>query len=189
MKLFEKLISPHLDGLFRLAYFFTNDRDEAEDLLQDVLFKLYKRQVKLAEIESLKPWLGKVLFNYYVDQKRRNAHSPLHLLSDTRNDDDTLGEMPSERTGPESFTAREYERTRLMAAFERLSPDHQIVLQLHDVEGHTLIELEEILGVSLGTLKSRLHRARNGLRNILLEGSKNELKSNTDKHHMQPGSA
>jgi RNA polymerase sigma-70 factor (ECF subfamily) len=159
---FESLLRPHLEYLHRLAWRFTGSVADAEDLVQDLLLKLYPRRRELAAVEKLRPWLAKVLYRQYVDLVRQRARSPSAGLADGAEEE--LEALPAEEAGPEQHAERGEWRERILAALAQLSPEQRAVVVMHDIEGYVLEELEGILQVPLGTLKSRLHRARQKLR-------------------------
>jgi RNA polymerase sigma factor (sigma-70 family) len=162
---FEELMRPQVEFLHRLAWRFTGSVADAEDLVQDLLLKLYPRCGKLAGIEQLRPWLAKVLYRQYVDFARRQARSPLSALAESAPDeDDPLDAVAAPEDGPDGHAERGEWRDRILAALSRLNPEQRALVVLHDVEGYSLEELEPILEAPLGTLKSRLHRARQRLR-------------------------
>ena len=165
---FEDLLRPQVEYLYRLAWRFTGSVADAEDLVQDLLLKLYPRTRELLDIERLRPWLAKVLYRQYIDFVRERARSPLvELAADSEGEDDPLDTLPALKDGPEDHAERSRLRERILAALERLSPEQRAVVTMHDVEGYSLEELETILETPLGTLKSRLHRARQRLRALL----------------------
>ena len=169
---FETLLRPHLDALYRLAYRLTGNPADAEDLVQDVLTKLYPQRAVLASIEQLRPWLARVLYRQFVDNGRRHARTPFASVQQTREceqrvSEDPLAGLPDPAPGPEEMAARQAGRVCLQHALDSLGAEHRLVLMLHDVEGYTLSELETMLEIPLGTLKSRLHRARRQLRDRL----------------------
>lgn len=159
---FEELVRPQVEFLHRLAWRFTGSAADAEDLVQDVLLKLYPRRAELAGIEQLRPWLAKVLYRQYVDFARRQARSP--LAARAPEEGDPLDAVAAPEDGPEGGAERGEWRDRILAALGRLNPEQRAVVVMHDVEGYSLEELEPILEAPLGTLKSRLHRARQRLR-------------------------
>lgn len=165
MNEFERLIEPHLYHLYQLAYRFCNNQSDAEDLVQDVVVKLLPRRGEMAQIEKLRPWLAKVLYRHFIDGYRQNLRSPLSLVS---SEEDPL-ERHSAPAGdsPECQTDAMLKQRRLQLALHTLNMDQRAVVLLHDVEGYTLPELEAILDSPVGTLKSRLNRARAQLREYL----------------------
>lgn len=164
---FEALVRPHVDHLYRVAYRFTGRREDAEDLVQDLLAKLYPRCGEMAQVELLRPWLTRVLYRQFVDQYRKRAR--MRLLGSGGEDDpgDPFDRMASDNPGPEEETASSLAQNRLQVALDQLNRDQRAVVALHDMEGYTLEEVSGMLEVPTGTLKSRLHRARARLREIL----------------------
>ncbi len=162
---FERLIRPQLQALYRRAYRLTGDRDEAEDLVQDLLASLYQKDIRLEEVEDLERWLLKSLYHQFIDRLRRAGRSPLGHAGDE--DPERLERMEDPAAGPELLTQQQLEIQRVQAALDALNPHFRAVLVLHDVEGFTLQELSPVLDAPLGTLKSRLHRARRALRHQL----------------------
>jgi RNA polymerase sigma-70 factor (ECF subfamily) len=162
---FEELMRPQMEFLHRLAWRFTGSVADAEDLVQDVLLKLYPRRDELAGIEQLRPWLAKVLYRQYVDCARRRARSPLSALAESAHDEgDPLDAVAAPEDGPDAHAERGEWRDHILAALGQLNPEQRAVVVMHDVEGYSLEELEPLLEAPLGTLKSRLHRARQRLR-------------------------
>ncbi|WP_303905350.1 RNA polymerase sigma factor [Thiohalomonas denitrificans] len=159
---FEGLLGPNLDHLYHLAYRFTGNRTDAEDLVQDLLVKLYPRRGELAAIEQLKPWLTRTLYHLFIDQRRQAGRTPVTEQSDP---DATAATDPA--TDPESATETTLQQRRIEGALKKLNPDQRALVALHDIEGYALPELERLLGTPIGTLKSRLHRARVRLREEL----------------------
>jgi RNA polymerase sigma-70 factor (ECF subfamily) len=161
---FEQLVQPHLKQLYRLAYRFTGQRDDAEDLVQDILLKLYPRLHEMQAIERLGPWLARVLYRHFVDRLRSKHRSPLQFIGD---DESILEKHVDERPGPEAKLRLAVFNDRLQYSLDRLNEDQRILVILHDVEGYTLNEIHTMYDVSIGTLKSRLSRARAKLRELL----------------------
>jgi RNA polymerase sigma factor (sigma-70 family) len=149
---FDQLLRPHVPSLYRTAYRYTGRREDAEDLVQDLLIKLYVRMPELTQVEDLRPWLIRSLHNAFVDRFRKAGRAP--ELVDV--DDEALQAADD----PEQDVLTLEQRRALDAAIARLSPEHRAVVVLHLVEGHSLAELSGILDVQVGTLKSRLHRAK-----------------------------
>lgn len=161
---FEALLEPHVGYLYRLAYRFCGDADDAEDLVQDLLAKLYAHPVELDKLDQLRPWLARVLYRMYVDRCRKTARSPVLQPGGEANDADQI-QHPG--PGPEGEAEAEAVQERLHRALQELNPDQRAVVVLHDVEGYTLSELQYVLDAPLGTLKSRLNRAHAHLRQRL----------------------
>src|SRR6266571_526644 len=165
---FEDLLRPQVEYLYRLAWRFTGSVADAEDLVQDVLIKLFPRTQELLGIEKLRPWLARGLYNHFVDPVRHQARSPtVEPAAAAEGDENPLDTLPTTKDGPEEQAERSGWRERILRALDRLNAEQRAVVTMHDVEGYSLEELETMLETPLGTLKSRLHRARQRLRALL----------------------
>jgi RNA polymerase sigma-70 factor (ECF subfamily) len=162
---FEALVRPHLDGLYRRAYRFTGHSQDAEDLVQELLLRLYRGPQDLRRIKELRPWLLRALHNLFVDQWRHRGRTPWGHLHPAPWDELLANE--AEGGNPEQDAHTVELRRQVLAALYRLSRKHRALLVLHDMEGRSLPELAELLHLPLGTLKSRLFRARRKLRAAL----------------------
>jgi len=166
---FSELIRPELERMYRLAYRLTGNQHDAQDLVQDVLLKLYPQRKKLIEVDLITPWIATVVYRQFVDNRRRYAAKRLHIVSDDAvsvDPDLAAAEQPS----TEELADAEFNIIRLESAVAQLSEDQRLIINLHDVEGYTISEIAEITGIPLGTLKSRRQRARERLQNLLDEG-------------------
>jgi RNA polymerase sigma-70 factor (ECF subfamily) len=161
---FEELLQPHLHQLYRLAYRFTGQRADAEDLVQDVVIKLYPRLQEIQKIEQLRPWLARTLYHHFVDRYRRKHRSLLRLVGDNKT---VLNEHKDETQDPEGDVEATLLQNRLQDALKQLNENQHALVIMHDVEGYTLNEIHTMYDVSIGTLKSRLSRARSRLRELL----------------------
>ncbi len=161
---FDKLLRPHLQHLYKLAYRFTRQQDDAEDLVQDLLLKLFPRLDEMRDIEKLSPWLSRILYRMYVDRYRSQQRSPLQLIDDEAS---FYSDKESEQPQPSEQLSSGQHAKQLQQALDQLNDDQRCLVILHDVEGYTLKEISELQDTALGTLKSRLNRARGKLRDIL----------------------
>jgi len=159
---FERLLRPHIEGLYRFAFRLCPSQNDAEELVQLLLTKLFPKIKQLQTIENLKPWLARSLYNLYIDifrkaQREAALFCAAPMNAETATTDDTPYEL-----------ADHAQKSQLISkALQRLNPDQRCVVLLHDSEGYTLKELELILDTPIGTLKSRLNRARTMLREWL----------------------
>ena len=168
---FEALLRPQLNYLYRISYRFTGNKADAEDLVQDLLVKLYPRQDELEKVTHLRPWLVRVLYRMFVDNERKQKRSPLRLVKKNpdidADTDDPVDQIAGTEPDPEQYTRAQILSEHIERALNQLGKDQRAVITLHDIEGYALTELETLLEVPMGTLKSRLHRARGKLRDIL----------------------
>ena len=164
---FERLVRPHFDRLYRLAWRLTGAKAEAEDLFQELLIKAFGKLDDLVEIDEPASWLCRVMYNLFIDEQRRFARRRLHTVEEGHLPGDGLEGMPGAED-PVRENERIEQLMRLDNALAQLSDEHRIVVLLHDTEGYKLTEIQELTGTPVGTVKSRLHRARARLREILL---------------------
>jgi RNA polymerase sigma-70 factor (ECF subfamily) len=163
---FDALVRPHLDRLYRLSFRLAGNKPEAEDLFQDVLTKIYPRLNDLVDIEEPGSWLCRIMYNHFIDNRRRYARQRLVVISEQGLPGQNI-EAIAGNLDPVVDSERLDNIMRLDAALSALSEEHRLVVLLHDSEGYKLNEIQEVTGVPVGTLKSRLHRARARLREIL----------------------
>jgi RNA polymerase sigma-70 factor (ECF subfamily) len=174
---FDLLMRGHVPTLYRYAYRWTRDVDQAEDLVQDALTRLYQEMPQLREIELLRPWAARVMYRIFVDTLRRSRRSPVSYVGRSGStgalleDEDEEIEAADSTWDPVALTEQSLQRERIAAAWARLHQLHRVVLSLHEIEGYSLDEVATIIEVPLGTAKSRLHRARKHLRELLSEGT------------------
>ena len=155
-----KLIEPQIPALRRYAYALVRDHDAADDLVQDCLERAVSRWYLRRDDGHLRAWLFTMLRNLYINsyhrQKRRGTRVPL---------DESI--MPS--VAPNQTD--QLEINDVLSALERLPGDHKSILLLIGVEDLSYEETARVLSVPVGTVMSRLSRARHGLR-ALLSGSR-----------------
>ena len=175
---FESLVGPFLPDLYRLAYRFTANSHDADDLIQNVLVKLYPRLEELRAIERLKPWLAKVLYREFVDSKRREKRwlKLVEPLESNELDREYQAVMESTALAPEYLYGQAEQWNTISLALNTLKSDQKTLITMHDIEGYTIPELTGILDLPAGTIKSRLHRARARLRDSLEREPEEPLK-------------
>jgi RNA polymerase sigma-70 factor (ECF subfamily) len=149
----------HLPELLRVATRLAHGRGEAEDLVQETFLQAWRSFDDFAPGTNCRAWLYKILF--LVSRSRWRKAGRVHLVT---LDDAPEAALAAESTLPD-FIGREHVR----AAFESLSEEHRLVLQLADVEGLRYREVAEALDIPIGTVMSRLNRARATLRRRLTE--------------------
>lgn len=163
---FEQLLRPHMERLYRLAFRLAGNKAEAEDLFQDVLTKTYVRLDDLIEIDEPGPWLSRVMYNHFIDNRRKYSRQRLVIVEESRLPGNSVESLPG-GSNPELDAESADNIIRLEAALAQLSDDHRRLVLLHDTEGYKLSEIQQLTGDPIGTIKSRLHRARAHLRELL----------------------
>jgi RNA polymerase sigma-70 factor (ECF subfamily) len=159
---FDALVRPEIPSLYASAYRLLGNRADAEDLVQEVLIKLYPRTSELLDLRAARPWLLKVLYRQFIDFTRQRSRQPR-----TVDDEELIAAVPDQTAGPAQQAADADIAARVVAALAQLPPDHRAVVVLHMIDGHTMEELTTVFDVPLGTIKSRLHRAKATLKRSL----------------------
>lgn len=154
-----------------MAYRWTQNRDDTEDLVQETLTKLVRRVDDMERVEKLGPWLVKVQYRCFVDLYRKRSRSPSGEGGVWRADTDLLDERIDTLPGGSDDIRRLELQRDLVRAMEGLSGEQRDVILLHDAEGYSATEVASILDISAGTVKSRLYRARAHLKNFLGDGT------------------
>ena len=161
---YEQFISPYVNHLFGLACRFSQNREDAEDITQDLLIKLFTQQHKLFALENPRPYLCRAVYNQYVDYMRRQGK---HL--NAVDVDVELQATNAASSSPETSAELDITIDTLNNALGKLSADHRAIIVLHDMEGFTYDEISELLKIATGTAKSRQHRARATLKTKLVK--------------------
>ncbi|MDR2453463.1 MAG: sigma-70 family RNA polymerase sigma factor [Bifidobacteriaceae bacterium] len=150
----SELAERHYPHVYRVAYRLTGNPADAEDLAQETFCRVFRSVGAYQAGGSFEAWLGRIATNLFLDAKRREARVRLEAL------DDAAAQVASPEAGPERLALALRANAEVAAALQRLSPDLRQALLMCDVEGRSYKEIAERLGVALGTVRSRLHRAR-----------------------------
>ena len=160
---FKRLIEPHLSALYSSAFRLTGKQAEAEDLLQETLLKAYKGLDLLLDERNPAGWAYTILKNTFLNTSKRNLRVPRPL-----NDPEYVNRMPSLDEKNQSADGL---GDKLQQALEQLPEEMRLILIAREVEGLSYQEIAEIHGLSLGTVKSRINRGREKLRELYLKKS------------------
>ena len=168
-KEFERLIRPHVPVFYRSAYRWTGDTERAEDLVQELLVRLFPKLAELRTIDQVRPWAMRVMYRIFVDQVRREQSSPVTFGHQPSADDEDGAEfsLADPQGDAASMVERQLTQERILSVWGNLPEEHRVVLSMHDIEGYSLVDISQITDTPLGTLKSRLHRGRAKLRELL----------------------
>lgn len=146
----------------------TGQKAEAEDLFQELLIKAYGKLDDLVKIDEPGSWLSRVMYNLFIDERRRFARRRMHTVEEGALSGDGLEGLAGTED-PVRDNERIEKMQQLDQALSKLSDEHRLIVLLHDTEGYKLTEIQELIGIPVGTVKSRLHRARARLREILTQ--------------------
>tara|TARA_R110002096_G_scaffold29497_12_gene88783 strand:+ start:21991 stop:22533 length:543 start_codon:yes stop_codon:yes gene_type:complete len=163
---FETLVRPHFERLYRLAWRLAGQKAEAEDLFQELLIKAYGKLDDLVRIDEPGSWLARMMYNLFIDERRRFARHRMRTVDEGALSDDGIAGFPA--SDDPVHDQQRLERIKMLdKALAQLSDEHRVIVLLHDTEGYKLTEIQKLMGIPVGTVKSRLHRARARLREIL----------------------
>ncbi len=167
---FEQLALEHLEAVYRLALQLARHPDEASDLVQETYLKALRVAGRFEERGGgIRPWLFKILHNVFYTRLAKDKRAPLSV--------DELHGASTDEPGPDepgpawdlSTLDWEHVDDRIKTAIEDLRPEYRTVLLLWAVEGLKYREIAEVQGIPIGTVMSRLHRARSTLVDQLAE--------------------
>ncbi len=169
-KRFEVLALPHLDAVYRMAMRLTSDATEAEDLAQEAYYRAY-RAFESFELRDygIKPWLLRILHNVFFTAKGKQRREP--TLLDDVDFDHFADELPGTAEEPLTADLLDWDQfdQELKAAVETLPVDYRVVLLLWAIEELSYKEIAEVCSCPVGTVMSRLYRARQMLGQGLLD--------------------
>jgi RNA polymerase sigma-70 factor (ECF subfamily) len=159
----------HLDPLYRGALRLTRDPDRAQDLVQDTYARALRYQHSYKPGTNMKAWLFAIMRNLFWDRLPKTQRESVSLddISDFTLFDSLRDELTNE--GPEASVLDGIAAQEVVKAIDRLNPLHREIVMLVDVEGFAYKDAAEILGVPIGTVMSRLHRARQQLQRDLFD--------------------
>jgi RNA polymerase sigma-70 factor, ECF subfamily len=163
---FEELTNEHKDAVYRQMLRVCGNHADAEDVLMEALLKAYKSLGQLRDAGSFRAWLGQIARRLCWQLREREALAPLLQLS-VMEDEGT--ELESKAEPPDLELARREMKAILWQAIGELPQDAREVYVLRDIEETSGEEVERQLGITLAAMKSRLHRARQGVRERLDE--------------------
>jgi RNA polymerase sigma-70 factor (ECF subfamily) len=159
---FERLISPRLDRLLRLALSIVTDEPDARDVVQDACLQAWRQLPRLRDRDRFEAWLWRITAN--ASRSRLRSRRRL-TVREVAVDGLPVESEPVEQ-GP-VFTDRVITDEAIRRAFARLDPDRRTILVLHHVEERSVSDIAVLLGIPEGTAKSRLHVARQALARAL----------------------
>ncbi|WHH59938.1 sigma-70 family RNA polymerase sigma factor [Petroclostridium sp. X23] len=171
MAAFEQLIENYQKKVFNIAYRILGNPDDASDMAQEVFLKVYKSISNFKEESSLSTWIYRIATNVCLDEVRKRKKAAVVSINSTiqLEDGEINVQMEDEGPGPDQLVEEKELREEVRKAIESLNDEHKVAIILRDINGFSYEEISNILQCSLGTVKSRINRARNALKNILLK--------------------
>ena len=161
---FNDLVECYQDHLFGLVARMVPDRDQASDAVQEAFFSAY-RNMRSFRGGSVRSWLSRIAINAAMDQQRLRKRRPSQPYPEL---EDEAWQPPAGPEADPERTAMHTERGRvLQAALAAITPDQRHAIVMFDVEGYDYAEIAARMEISVGTVKSRIHRGRMALRTAL----------------------
>ncbi len=172
-QLFEKEFFPHMDALYNFAFHLTYDEDDANDLVQETYMKAYRFANSYVEGTNAKAWLFKILKNAFINEYRKKSKQPNKVDYEEivsyhdQEDAQLVGTLDLREEIFQDMLGDEVTK-----AINTLPVDFRTVILLCDIEGFTYEEIAKIIDIPIGTVRSRLHRARQMLKELLEDYAK-----------------
>ncbi len=169
---FEQLIARYESRVFTIAYRYTGNYADASDLAQEAFIRVYRSISSFRGDSSLLTWLTRVVTNVCKDELRRRAKQKIVSIEEMAEKGQVSEAEPRQKPLEEEVLAKEWQE-EVQQILGSLTHEHRVVIVMRDVQGYSYEEIAGFLECSLGTVKSRLNRARQILKNKLL--TRNEL--------------
>lgn len=161
---FEREAIPHMDALYNFALKMTGDSDYADDLVQETFMRAFRFWDKFEKGTNCKAWLFKIMKNTYINDYRKKSKSPVKI--DYEDVENFYENIKASNTNDAHLEKDIYDNLlddELSRAISSLPEDFRTVIILCDIEGFTYEEIADFVDAPIGTVRSRLHRARKTL--------------------------
>lgn len=167
MKAYEEIISLYEKKVFSVIYYMVKNENELEDIAQEVFIKIYKNLKNFKEESSLYTWIYRITINVCLDEIKRRK-KVVYLDEEIETEDGEIRmQLADDSKGPSEIAEDKDLKQRLEACIRKLPEDQRIMIILRDIKGFTYMEIAEMLKMNLGTVKSKISRARAMLKEIL----------------------
>ena len=174
MPSWDDLVRQHADRVYRLAYRLSGNQHDAEDLTQETFIRVF-RSVQNYQPGTFEGWLHRITTNLFLDMVRRRSRIRMEALPED------YDRVPADEPNPEQIYHDSRLGADLQAALDSLPPEFRAAVVLCDIEGLSYEEIGATLGVKLGTVRSRIHRGRQALRDFLAtQAAQSDVSANSD---------
>ena len=158
-EVYNKIVSRYRGRLYSFVFRFVNDRETAEDIVQETFLRAFRKRREYRAIANFSTWLFTIAGNLAKSELRRRKRWRFFSLH--KDDDSETGfELPDESYLPDRMTESSITDTQIQEAIQSLPANYRQVVLLRDVEGMSYQEIAEIIRSPVGTVKSRVNRAR-----------------------------
>jgi RNA polymerase sigma-70 factor, ECF subfamily len=163
---FEKLLLSYEKKIFNIAYRISGNREDAYDIAQEVCIKIFKNINSFMGNSSFGTWVYRITSNVCIDEMRKKKKTKSLTIFSNFNDE---FEVPVQDKGklPDEIIENKEMAELIKDCISQLPPEHKMIIILRDINGYSYEEISTILAINLGTVKSRLSRARNLLKDKL----------------------
>jgi RNA polymerase sigma-70 factor (ECF subfamily) len=168
---FESMVRTYEKSLFQFAFRLCGNHHEAQDLLQESLYRAYKSFSRFEAGTAFDRWLYQIIHNLFIDHYRKKKRRPLLASIDEplhHLESEKPIELPDWSTNPESEAVRSELGRQIQLGLDELPPEYRTAVILCDIQGLSYEEISQVLNCSIGTVRSRIHRGRKTLRRLLL---------------------
>ena len=163
---FEQLVQPHEKMMYALAYRMCQNTEDAKDCLQDSMLRIFKALPNFRGDSALSTWFYRIVANTCLDSHRRKKVRRAESLEALNE----AGWNPTDSApGPQQMAENASLKAALSRGIQNLPPEIRSAVVLRDVQGFSYEEISEVLEINIGTVKSRISRGREKLRNFLLQ--------------------
>jgi len=167
---FGELVERYQNRLLNFIYRTTGDRERAEDLVQETFIRVYRHLHRFDQTKKFSTWIYTISSNLAKNELRNRSRNPLVLfqtLMKNRQADERPLEWEDNTYRPDDLFRKRHLKSQVDAAVDQLPEHHRTVFILREMEGKTYEEIADITATNLGTVKSRLNRARNNFAQLI----------------------
>jgi RNA polymerase sigma-70 factor, ECF subfamily len=167
---FDELVERYQNRLLNFVYRTTGDRERAEDLVQETFIRVYRHLHRFDQSKKFSTWVYTIASNLAKNELRNRSRNPLILFQMFRKSDDAEQrplEWEDNTYRPDDLFRKRHLKSMVDSAVDQLPEHHRTVFMLREMEGKTYEEIADITGANLGTVKSRLNRARNSFAQLI----------------------
>jgi RNA polymerase sigma-70 factor, ECF subfamily len=170
---YDELVRVYSASIYHVAYRMLGDGADASDVVQDIFLKVFRHIGGFKGESALKTWIFKIAFSEILNRlrwwKRRHRYATMSLDEPPNGNGSPASDFVADAAPtPEEVLQSKERENAIQQALGRLSHEHRSIIVLRDIEGFSYNEIADVLGISMGTVKSRLARARGDLKQSLM---------------------
>jgi len=170
---YDELVRGYSASIYHVAYRMLGDGADAADVVQDIFLKVFRNIGGFKGEAALKTWIFKIAFSEILNRlrwwKRRHRFATLSLDEQPNGNGNPVSDFVADAgPSPEEILQSKERENAIQQALWRISSEHRSIIVLRDIEGFSYNEIADVLGISIGTVKSRLARARGDLKKSLM---------------------